>query len=311
MQSRIFITSILVVSLMAQAGGTPRLFADDPPAPSGLVELRSGADSAEAALDAMVAASNTGDDQAAMLMIDPAIRPLLRPNIAIERFAIDSYLFEIGMFGEPDGNVGGILFWFTLRDLVRIRSVKLLETRVVDDKRVVFTVLTTEKSYHGEEHIHKVCQFLAIQRSDRWYLFRPFGMLSHLLQGRSPMSSSDEQLSLLLVHRPCDERTNREDADYELEYLLPIELIHEHLVAAAKDPKIKEYNEIAENVQRSYNNIVNRAKRGDYESRSQLKSAMEPLEEWVDTLSEVTFSLEPGLREFGAKNLPVKDSVRQ
>lgn len=276
---------------------------DDPPLPlSGVVELLDGASSAKSALNAMVSASNAGDDQAVMLLIDPAIRPILRPNVAVERFAVDSSILERGLFGEKQFNVGGMLFWFTLRDLVRIRSVKLLSKRVVDDKRVVFTVLTTEKSYHEDEHIHTVRHFLAIQRSGRWYLFRPFGMLASLLEGTIPTVDPKEKVPLLRVHRSSDERTNREDAEYEVEYLLPIELIHEHLVQAANDPKIKEYNQIAEKLRRCYDSIVSRAKRGDYRSRSELNAAIAPLEDWAETLTLTTGSCSPGLQKLAQQH---------
>ncbi|PHQ34289.1 hypothetical protein CEE69_16020 [Rhodopirellula bahusiensis] len=267
-----------------------------------MVELLDGADSAEAALKAMVAASNAGDDQAAMLLVDPAIRPLLLPSIAIERYAIDSYFLETRAFGEDKKFRGGQLFHFTLRDLVRIRSIKQLEKRLVDDKRVVFTVLTTEKSYHEEKHIHNVRSFLAIQRSDRWYLFRPFGELTNLLCGIDPWQDTNEPVKLLQVHQSDDEHSNRKNADYELEYRLPIELIHEHLVEAASAPEIKGANQLASRLQRHYDSIVNRAKRGDYQSRRELKDAMDPIEDWADILSGTTASLAPGLLEFAKKH---------
>ncbi len=321
MQSSIFISSMLFFSLIVQTGNTAKSLPDetpengsptaateteprpsdeqtqhdDPSAPSGLVELLDGASSAEAALNAMVAASNAGDDQAVMLMVDPAIRSLFRPEIVLERYAIHSSILERGLFGKRKFEVGSMLFWFTLRDMVRIRSIKLLETRIVDDKRVVFTVLTTEKSYHQDKHFQAVRHFLAIQRSDRWYVFRPFGLMLSLFAGRMPEALRDKQLPVVRVHKPAAERKNREDAQFEVEYLLPIEVIHEYLVQAANDPKIKEYNQIADKLQRTYASIVNRAIRGDYRSRSELMAAMAPLEQWVETLAATTGSLLTGL----------------
>jgi ribosomal protein L17 len=301
MRSHFFHFSLLVFALSSPISETINSSADEPTAPADVVELLEGADSAEAALKAMVAASNAGDDQAAMLLVDPAIRPLLLPSIAIERYAIDSLFFKTGAFGEDNEFRGGQLFHFTLRDLVRIRSIKQLEKRLVDDKRVVFTVLTTEKSYHKEKHIHNVRSFLAIQRSDRWYLFRPFGELTNLLCGIDPWQDTNEPVKLLQVHQSDDEHSNRKNADYELEYRLPIELIHEHLVEAASAPEIKGANQLASRLQRHYDSIVNRAKRGDYQSRRELKDAMDPIEDWADILSGTTPSLTPGLLQF-AKN---------
>ncbi|MCR9206720.1 MAG: hypothetical protein NXI28_00720 [bacterium] len=302
MRSYFFSCSLFVVALMVLMCDSFKSLADEPSAPSDVVELLDGAESAEAALNAMIAASNAGDDQAAMLLVDPAIRPLLLPSIAIERYAIDSLFFKTGAFGEDNEFRGGQLFHFTLRDLVRIRSIKQLEKRLVDDKRVVFTVLTTEKSYHEEKHIHNVRSFLAIQRSDRWYLFRPFGELTNLLCGIDPWQDTNEPVKLLQVHQSDDEHSNRKNADYELEYRLPIELIHEHLVEAASAPEIKGANQLASRLQCHYDSIVNRAKRGDYQNRSELKDAMDPIEDWADILSGTTASLAPGLIEFAKKH---------
>ncbi|WP_339886607.1 hypothetical protein [Rhodopirellula europaea] len=302
MRSHFFHFSLLVFALSSPISETINSSADEPTAPADVVELLDGADSAEAALKAMIAASNAGDDQAAMLLVDPAIRPLLLPGIAIERYAIDSFLLKTGSFGEDENYRGGLLFHFTLRDLVCIRSIKLLETRVVDDKRVVFTVLTTENINHEEEQTHNVRSFLAIQRSDRWYLFRSFGELTMLFAGSLVLQGTNEPVTFLKIHARCDDSENRENADNEFEYLLPIELIHEHLVEAATAPEIKEANQLARKSKRYYDNIVNRTKRGDYETRSELEDAMDPIEDWVDILSGTTASLTPGLIEFAKKH---------
>lgn len=83
----------------------------DKPAVPKTVELLDGAYSAEGALTAFVAASKAADDQAALLMVDPPIRRLLIPEIAIEKFGMDSVLIEHALFGEEKNAVGGILFY--------------------------------------------------------------------------------------------------------------------------------------------------------------------------------------------------------
>ena len=84
----------------ADDGSTASSPAADKPVAPETVELLDGADSAEGALTAFVAASKAADDQAALLMVDPPIRRLLLPEIAIEKFAMDSVLIEHALFGE-------------------------------------------------------------------------------------------------------------------------------------------------------------------------------------------------------------------
>lgn len=275
---------------------------DEPPAAVGLVQLLDGAASARDALNAMVAASNAADAEAALLLVDPAIRPLLRPDIALETFAMDATVLQRAMFEEPRFPIGGNLFWFTYRDLIRTRSLKLLDTRIVDERRVVFTVLTTERSYHEDKHIHILRHYLAVQRSGRWYLFRPFGLLSAVLRARMPTALPREQTAVMRVHEPSEKRQNTENADYETEYLLPIELVHEHLVQAAKGREIQQANKIAAELHRSVNYLVGRARRGDYRSRSDLNAAMNPLETLAEKLQESTHSLIPGVQELARQH---------
>ena len=82
------------------------------------VELLDGADSAEGAVTVFVAASKAADDQAALLMVDPPIRRLLIPEIAIEKFAMDSVLIERAIFGEEKNAVSPYIVPFgVLEDL--------------------------------------------------------------------------------------------------------------------------------------------------------------------------------------------------
>ncbi|GAB5514323.1 MAG: hypothetical protein Rhob2KO_20480 [Rhodopirellula baltica] len=77
---------------------------------------------------------------------------------------------------------------------------------------------------------------------------------------------------------------------------------HEHLVEAATAPEIEEADQLARKLKRYYDSIVNRTKRGDYETRSELEDAMDPIEDWADILSGTTASLAPGLIEFAEKH---------
>lgn len=267
-----------------------------------VVERLDGAPNAEAALNAMVAASNAGDHDAAFLLVDPEIRPLLIRNIAIERFAIESAILERAFFGERDFEVGGMLFVFTRRDLVRIRTVKLLETRAVDDQRVVFTVLTTEKSY-ADEHIHNVRQFLAVERSGKWYLFRPFGMLTQVLREMSLGSNEAKSKSMLETKRSTPDSPNRENAEYEIQYHVPIEAIHECLTKAAKHPGFSKCRRLAEKLDRSLESVKHRAIRDDYSTRGEMLAALKPAKAWLEELADIDCELEQALQKLAAQQL--------
>lgn len=245
-----------------------------------IADLLDGAQSAEAALAAYVSASNAGDAEAALLMVDPPIRRLLMLEMAIERFAIRSSILERGLFGKREFEVGGMLFHCAGRELVRVRSIKQLNTRHVDNDRVVFTVLTTARSYHEDKDMHNVIQVLTVQRSGKWYVFRPFGLLTLALRepnGQSPV---------LRVKRGSEQQPNRENADFEIEYLVPIEVIHEHLVRAANDPEIEQSLQLAQKLDRYYASVVNRAIREDYTSRRELLTALDLAHNWIHELSD-------------------------
>lgn len=229
--------------------------------------------------------------------------------MAVERLAIDSALLENASFGERKFAVSGNLFWFALRDLVRIRSIELLETRIVDDRRVVFTVRTTEKSYHEDKHIHIERQVLAIRRSSRWYVFRPYGILQSVLRGNWSFDEDIEQIPVLQVNRPAVDEKDPE-VDYQLEYLIPIEVIHEHLAEAAKAPEFVEYGRAAQELNRRFRSVVARAKRGDFKERADLRSALDPLEPMINNLADAPTILGPGLQKLANDHLP-KPKVKE
>lgn len=278
--------------------------------PGEVVDLIDGADSAEAAIATFVAASRVADDTAALLMIDPPIRRLLIPDIALERVAVDSVFLEHAMFGEDKNDFGGILFHFSLRDLVRVQSIRILETHTIDSNRVVFTVLTTEQSYHEDANIHNVRQFLTIRRSGKWYVFRPIGTLMICLREPSFMLQDEEAgstavsvdefapVSLLRRFTGLTETPIREDADFEVKYFLPIETIHEHLVQAAQNPHIEKCEKFADQTRRYFSTVVNRAKRGEYKSRAELDVALDPMHHRIGLLSEQWYlALTPSIQK--------------
>ncbi|MCR9200186.1 MAG: hypothetical protein NXI04_16245 [Planctomycetaceae bacterium] len=272
-----------------------------PPPPAEPVPLLDGAPTARAALDAMVAASSAGDEEAALMLVDPAIRPLMMPDIAIERVAIDSILLEHACFGEPEFSLGGILFWFTLRDLVRIRSLEVQETRVVDENRVVFTVKTVEKSYHSDEHHQVPRQILTVRREGKWYVFRPYGLLVTLLRGEVLQLPDNSPPPIVVYHESKEQ--DKADVKGRIEYLIPIEIVHEHLAKAATAPKFREFEVKARRIERQFRSVVARAKRGDFKTREELKAALNSFEDSYDQFAEVNPILTPGIRKLAEQHL--------
>ena len=137
--------------------------AADKPALPETVDLLDGADSAEGALTAFVAASKAADDVAALLMVDPPIRKLLIPEIAIEKFAMDSVLIEHALFGEEKNAVGGNLFYCAQRELINIQSIGIIDTSAVDAARIIFTILSTGPSYHDDGDMRILQELMAIR----------------------------------------------------------------------------------------------------------------------------------------------------
>lgn len=251
----------------------------------------------------MVAASNAGDEEAALMLVDPAIRPLMVPDITIERIAIDSVLLEHACFGKPKFPLGGMLFWFTLRDLVRIRSLEVQDTRVVDENRVVFTVQTVQKGYHSDRHNRIPAQILTVRREGKWYVFRPYGLLVTLLIGKVLQAPNNSPPPILVYHEPSEDDSN---ANGRIEYLIPIEIVHEHLAKAAAAPKFHEFEVTARSIERQFRNIVARAKRGDFKTRDELKSALNRLGEATDQFADVNLILMPGIKRLAEQYLPAK-----
>lgn len=273
-----------------------------PPPPAEPVPLLDGAPTARAALDAMVAASSAGDEEAALMLVDPAIRPLMVPDITIERIAIDSILLERACFGERQPEIGGMLFWFTLRDLVRIRSLKVQETRVVDEDRVVFTVQSVQKGYHSDRHDWVPHQILTVRRKGKWYVFRPYGLLVSLLRGKVLQAPHNSPPPIIVYHEPAEEDDS--DGGGRIEYLIPIEIVHEHLAKAAKAPRFREFEVTARKIERQFRSVVARAKRGDFKTRGELASALNRFEDKWDQFAEVNPILMPGIKKLAQQHLP-------
>jgi hypothetical protein len=254
----------------------------DKPALPETVELRDGADSAEGALTAFVAASKAADDQAALLMVDPPIRRLLLPEIAIEKFAMDSVLIEHALFGEEKNAVGGILFYCAQRELINIQSIEIINTSVVDADRVIFTILSTGLSYHHDGDMRIVQDLMAIRRAEKWYVFKLFGVMTN--EFRENTDAANGAVALLHVKRGTEEMPNRRNADFELEFSVPFEKVHAELVRASESSDIAESIVLSDRLDRLRNSIVNRAKRGEYTTRAAVNAAFQQSRPMVDDI---------------------------
>lgn len=291
----------LIVTCIASVAGADE---QDTPTSPKLAELVDGAASARAALEAYVVAANAGDAEAALLMIDPPIRRLMIPEMTIEKFAIESEVFTRGLFGDPEFDVGGMLFHSAGRMLVRTREVRILNTQVIDDQRIVFTVLIREKGFHSGNDLQNIVQFLSVRRNNKWYLFRPFGLI--LMALRTPMIFGDLELDrpLVVVQRPSEDKPLRENADVAIECLIPIEEIHAQLVVVSGTPQIEECQRLAEELRRLYNRVVHRAIREDFQSRDALEAALKTPNDLADNLNDRFFdSFLPAIETLG-KQLP-------
>ena len=171
-------------------------------------------------------------------------------------------------------------------------------------------MLTTEQSYHEDANIHIVRQFLTTRRTNKWYVFRPIGTLMICLREPSFMLQDEETgstavsvdefapVSLLRGFTGLTETPIREDADFEVKYLLPIETIHGHLLQAAQNPHIEKCEKLAEQMRRYFSTVVNRATRGEYKSRAELNVALDPMHRRIELLSEQWYvALTPSIQK--------------
>lgn len=218
-------------------------------------------------------------------MVDPPIQKLLIPEIVIERSAIDSMIIDQAFFGEDKQRVSGILFHFAWRDLINLKSAEILETRIVDENRVVFTVYSTEWSYHDDGDTTTVQDILAVRRSEKWYVVRLFGMLTHYFRGNDAESDKTKR-PLLQSKNGAAGVPNRRNADYQLQFNLPIEFIHAELVECSKSKQMTECLALASQLQRHFKSVENQAKRGRIKSRADWRGHIDRRNRREDQLTE-------------------------
>ncbi|MEZ6055277.1 MAG: hypothetical protein R3C01_01105 [Planctomycetaceae bacterium] len=263
---------------------------------AGLAILQDGTETAEEALHAFVTASRMGDVDASLLLIDPPIRKLLIPEIAIDAYLSDSLLAKLIELKNEKNKImlgrGAIPVAFAERDLIGEQKVKVLLKRQIDDDRIVFDVETISQSYHDEGTVRTAQQYLAVRRDGRWRLFRPFGMMLVYLRseevGQDDASESlDDELydtskdqavlGALSILRKVD--SDVEGVDYKIVYHVPLEKIHEAMVEMSAKPEVNENIEMARNVNRFVSNLKRRIARGDYTTDAEIMNAFDVGEE--------------------------------
>lgn len=261
-----------------------------------VIDLQDGASTAEEALQFYLKASQAFDHEAALQMVDPPIRNLLIPEIAMERYAFDGMFIEHALFGHDPKFFGGMPFLFVQRDLITIRQIETLESRKVDDNQVVYTILTTEDSYHSDQTIHVVRQMLVNRRNRRWYVFRPFGSLYSILNSQEGPQGADHVVD---SKRDSKESPNRRGAEFEEIYSIPIESVHQGLVRAAETEAATSSVVMASRLSRHFQSVWNRAKVSKFTSREMLRKELSIQNAVGEKLIELRFNaLSPELLKF-------------
>jgi len=253
-----------------------------------VVDLQDGASNAEEALQFYLKTSQAYDHEAALLMVDPPIRNLLIPEMAMERYALDGMFVERALFGHDPKSIEGMFILFAQRDLINIRQIETLESRKVDDNRVVFTILTTEDSYHSDQTIHVVRLMLVNRRNGRWYVFRPFGMLYSILNSQEGPQGADYVVG---SKQDSKESPNRRGAEFEEVYSIPIESVHQGLVGAAETEAATTSVVMASKLSRHFQSVWNQAKVGKFTSREMLRKELSIQNAVGEKLNEMRWNM--------------------
>ena len=92
------------------------------------------------------------------------------------------------------------------------------------------------------------------------------------------------EVPMLLVKKGEPDRPNRRDADFELEFLVPIESMHAELVRCSESPEITECLVLSSRPDRFLKSVENRARRGQFKTRDEIKRVCGQVEPWLDDL---------------------------
>lgn len=231
---------------------------------------REGAQSPNDAIERLVAASGAGDTDAAMLLIDPAVRPIFSLEVAMERAAFDCMIFEEFMTRELNGERENARLGFSVlfadAELSRIRSLRILKTTTIDDHRVVLRIHRISQSIGDDDGEFQLEQdMLAIRRESRWYLFFIAGHMRMAFSMPSENSDSQKQSVIIDSNEPLQEPEAASSPVIET-LSVPIQDVHRHLEQSARSALLSEGQKALELYLRQLHTLRTRALRGDFKN---------------------------------------------
>lgn len=251
-----------------------------------------GGETPEEAFRAFARASQMGDDEAALRLIDPRIQPLLRVDVAIEEFAFATTKLEFAMFGIPEAMFSSLGSYNARRELVEATQFELLNQRTIDDDHVVFTVTELGQASKDDGPVKLTIQYLILRHEKRWYVFRPIGAMKKTLT--KGFWSGEEFRAAASSTRELDENN---DKTVNIAFNIPIERLHQGLVQSIEESDVDALLLKAQNVTRFVRVLENRARRGEYRDRESLREAVKAGE---TTRNELDRSFQEIMEKFGA-----------
>jgi len=281
----------LFYACVASVLGLTALSAEDEPSQATVdsagtlvVKLEDGAKSPRAAVESFVAASQAGDVEAALLLIDPQYRPVLQTEVLLEEFILESHMLRNLVMNDeqrraPWNNLGAFPIVFAKRDLMRTSQIEIRKERpsTAGEDRRLLDVTWKTRSWHPvkeDRFDYATTTILAVRRENRWYLFHPFGTVLVILRGAEEFGYSDENVVLKSGRREEDD-PQTDGTDFVIEYQVPIEVVHEELVGAAQSPNVASLLKNAQHLVRFQNGVKNQSLRGDFETLKDLEAALD------------------------------------
>ena len=274
------------------AGDEPKQATEDS-AQSLVVKRVEGATSPGAAIESFVAASKAGDVEAALLLIDPQYRPVVRTEALLEEFIIETHLLRQLLMNDeqrkvPWNNLGAFPLVFAKRDLLRTSQIEIRKERssIKGEDRRLLDVVWKVHSWHAtkeDRFDYATTTILSVQRENRWYLFHPFGTVSPILQGAVELGYPDEN-AILKTGRSEKDDPKTDGTDFVVDYQVPIEVVHQELVSAAQSPEVARLLENAQNLARFHNGLKNRLISGHFENIKELDAAIDKADPVLEAL---------------------------
>lgn len=268
--------------------------ANQAPTESLVVALEDGAASPREAVSAFVAAANAGDVDASLLLLDPEVRPLIRAEVQLEEYLLETHLLRNLVMNEqerksPLNNLGAIPPVHGKRDLLRTRHMEVVGEResTIRDECVLLEVDWRVWSFHPtrDDRFDDVSiTILAVRRDERWYLFHPFGTLLTALRESTGSAPQDDEKAVVHFDRREQPDAERRRARFVVSYDVPLEIVHREFVAAARSPEVAQLVSEAQQLLRFKNGIRNRLIRGEFDSLSDLDTALAEGEQAFENL---------------------------